>query len=511
MLVVSNFFPPKMVGGAELVAYKQAKALGLKGNTVEVVTIGGTNSPNEAFISVNRISESELGSYSEVALLDNLHSNASFDLVLVHNLRGFSNEFINKLRKIPGEMRIFHHDYFFICRNGIKMDSENSICNSVNSPECECSQQIGAADMRIRNDHFRTLALSAVSNFAPSEYVAEKISTEFNLPIQFRSNGYPLFPEHSIAAAQSACMHGEETYKFIFSGYLGRHKGCDLVLKALAKMPKGGWCFTILGDGPYLDQFKKIARKNPSIHVFGRVDPVTADELIRESDSLVFPSMWSENEPLTILQSMRNGKNIIASNFGAMAEILTDSPAHLFLRGDAAELALSMKQSMDQGRKVHDYRSDRIQDFGDVEPISDVSYSTVDRYFSIGVTGSFDTWHPKYLKEFADLNSEYIFHSVNNLNSSIEDLSAVLVVGQNYNSKIIFEALKSSKLILPSDILFGPEWSDSNIFRYRTITGLKQLLAELITAPTLPNKPLNSQILSSWLDRSKFLKSGDKV
>ena len=65
---------------------------------------------------------------------------------------------------------------------------------------------------------------------------------------------------------------------------------------------------------------------------------------MRQARFLIFPSEWYEGFPLTIVEAFASGLTVIASNIGAMREIVKDGSTGLhFEAGNPADLAAKVK------------------------------------------------------------------------------------------------------------------------------------------------------------------------
>jgi len=82
----------------------------------------------------------------------------------------------------------------------------------------------------------------------------------------------------------------------------------------------------IIGEGPYKKTLQRIIHKN-NLSNIELLDFKTQDELIgfiSEALLVVVPSLWYEVAGLTIYEALASGKCIVASNIGAIPEIIKD-------------------------------------------------------------------------------------------------------------------------------------------------------------------------------------------
>jgi glycosyltransferase involved in cell wall biosynthesis len=102
-------------------------------------------------------------------------------------------------------------------------------------------------------------------------------------------------------------------------GRLVEEKGIQILLKAAAQ---DNFKVTIIGDGPLRGKVEEAARTNPNIHYLGFQDKLSTMTHMKKCRALIFPSIWYEGLPLTILEAFSTGTLVIASKLGVMGEII---------------------------------------------------------------------------------------------------------------------------------------------------------------------------------------------
>lgn len=127
--------------------------------------------------------------------------------------------------------------------------------------------------------------------------------------------------------------------------YFGRlidEKGVDILLKALVLAPQ--LPFKIIGDGPEMENLKKMVTDNGLTNV-EFAGPKWNDELQLYLDHckfVVVPSIWHENFPYVIMQAFAAGKAVIGSRRGGIPEMVTPDRGLLYEADDVEELASKM-------------------------------------------------------------------------------------------------------------------------------------------------------------------------
>ena len=109
----------------------------------------------------------------------------------------------------------------------------------------------------------------------------------------------------------------EEPY-IVFVGRLSKEKGIENIAKAAKLLPE--YTFVIAGSGPDEDILKNI----PNVKMTGFLAGDKLTEIMGNAKLLLFPSVWYENCPLSILESHCMGVPVVAMNSGGMAELVKD-------------------------------------------------------------------------------------------------------------------------------------------------------------------------------------------
>jgi glycosyltransferase involved in cell wall biosynthesis len=124
---------------------------------------------------------------------------------------------------------------------------------------------------------------------------------------------------------------------FLYIGRLSEEKGIDTLLEAFSRK---GLELYIGGDGPLREKVMEACRENPNLHYLGLLNKGEVRDWMSRCSALVFPSVWYEGMPLTLIESFALGTPVIASDLGAMSSMIRDGDNGLhFPAGDAAALS----------------------------------------------------------------------------------------------------------------------------------------------------------------------------
>jgi glycosyltransferase involved in cell wall biosynthesis len=149
--------------------------------------------------------------------------------------------------------------------------------------------------------------------------------------------------------------NGVDLERFLPTEPTGRHiaavcnmipqKGVPVLLEALVLLKQRGielGC-QLVGVGSHLDSYLAFVRDNAldAVSFLGRRDDV--HEIVRQAQLTVVPSVWDEAFGLAAAESMAAGVPVIASNAGALSEIVDDQVTGLLVPpGDARALAVAL-------------------------------------------------------------------------------------------------------------------------------------------------------------------------
>ena len=136
--------------------------------------------------------------------------------------------------------------------------------------------------------------------------------------------------------SQSITTQKREDF-YLFIGRLSKEKGIDILLEATKK---SGCKLEIIGDGELKELVEKATQTHPNIiyHGFQQKDFII--NKLKTCKALIFPSIWYEGMPLTILEAFSAGTPIIASDIDNIRELITNNYNGLhFHYGNASDLA----------------------------------------------------------------------------------------------------------------------------------------------------------------------------
>ncbi len=127
---------------------------------------------------------------------------------------------------------------------------------------------------------------------------------------------------------------------FLFIGRLSEEKGIHTLLEALQRQP---FPLEIIGDGPLRAEVEKVEASIPSVKFWGFKDKSFIAERLGRCAALVFPSIWYEGMPLTLLEAFSRGTPVISSDMNNINTIVKNRHNGIhFQSGNDEDLAATI-------------------------------------------------------------------------------------------------------------------------------------------------------------------------
>jgi glycosyltransferase involved in cell wall biosynthesis len=275
------------------------------------------------------------------------------DVVHVHNVffqASPSVLFAAHQRGIPVVMTL--HNYRLICANAMLLKD--------NKPCIECiHQKIPLSG--IKNACYRdsviesvlTTAVTSVHKFTNcwtgkvSKYIA---LTEFAKNIFLNSSLE--VTDHQITVKPNFVLDngtGLETRHdfFLYVGRFSNEKGIGHLLEAFAELKTQN--LFLVGEGPLEYPLRKQYESYSNITFLGKKTRSEVVDLMKQTRALMFPSIWYEGLPYTIIEAFSTATPVLASNLGAMSRMIVDGYNGLFFEpanvGDIIETVQRFNRS----------------------------------------------------------------------------------------------------------------------------------------------------------------------
>jgi len=270
------------------------------------------------------------------------------DIIHIHNIyHQLSPSILSVAKKyhIPVVMHL--HDYKLVCPN-YQLFVDNQICYRCRPHKyCQaikhrCFQGswpksvLVALEMWLHHRVWKIYEKNISLYLAPSAFMKETV-TSFGFPKEKVEVLYNFIDESKTKSSEIK----PEGY-LLYYGRLSFEKGIDVLLQALRLIP-GGPRLKIVGSGPEADRLKENVKSlglQKSVEFLGAKYGAELEEIILKAKAVIIPSVWAENMPFVLLESLALGKVVIASRTGGLPELITPGETgFLFKNGDYADLA----------------------------------------------------------------------------------------------------------------------------------------------------------------------------
>jgi glycosyltransferase involved in cell wall biosynthesis len=158
------------------------------------------------------------------------------------------------------------------------------------------------------------------------------------------------------------CGDGQGGYA-LYAGRLSTEKGIATLLEAWGRHPEFP-VLRIAGGGPLAPMVQSSSVRNPHVQWLGETSRAQTLEHMRGARFLLCPSTWYECFPLVIVEAFASGLPVIASNLGALAELVR--PEHtglLFAPGCAEDLAAKIQWALSHPDRLQEMRWNARQEY----------------------------------------------------------------------------------------------------------------------------------------------------
>jgi glycosyltransferase involved in cell wall biosynthesis len=358
IFIVTDCYPPPLIGGRDLSAQLLARELARRGHEVDVITLAGAKRPHtecDGAVQVHRLAGwsrilsplyADPGKPFHPTLPDPGLVGAIAKLLkqrrphIVHAHSWFLYSLLPLLPSPETRLVVSLHEQGFICPKTTYL-YHGGECTGPKYTKCvTCStEQYGAP---------RAVALTTgITVMKPwlkrvDHYVANSHATARTSAVHLGRDAKeitvipPLMPDEAFHAAQGprpAFVPPEGDY-LMFAGALGPHKGLDVLLKA----------WSGLREKPPLVLAGIRRIDTPSSFPPGVIvaEDVPRQEVLRAWGhclAAVVPSVFPEPFGVVALEAMAAGKPVVAAAVGGLAELVTDGTTGIHVPpGDVSAL-----------------------------------------------------------------------------------------------------------------------------------------------------------------------------
>lgn len=279
----------------------------------------------------NKLAKKELSK-----LLTGLNQNET--IVHFHAwIKALSPSVLKAVAELEFKTVITLHDYFLFCPNGGLFNYQTlKICDKkASSTKCLfCNCDVRSYSQKIWRYIRQIVQWKVMKEIRNINiiYISELNKKVSYLYLENISKKW-YFIKNPVDINEQLAVDIQHNNKYLFMARLSSEKGIDLFCKAMRDLHLKGY---VLGDG-YLKE--KLRTEYPEIEFHGWVTGKKKSDLISQCKVLVFPSLWYEGAPLTIIEMKSYGiPCIVPDNCSASEEIIDDETGFIFKSGDLRSL-----------------------------------------------------------------------------------------------------------------------------------------------------------------------------
>lgn len=285
------------------------------------------------------------------------------DIVHFHHYLHLGLELVREVRNYNADIRVVLtlHEYYAICHNqGQMVKTDRSLCYRSSPDACaQCFSQYSAQDFMLRKLFIQSHLDNVDAFIAPSQFLKDRY-VEWGL----QASRITVIENMLEATAENCDNTGRNNtgrdntgveyqrpsttrVRFAFFGQINWFKGLDLLLEAIAMLPRTlrqQVQLDINGSGldhqaaELRDRIKRqLDLLDDCVNFRGPYTQQELPQLMAEADWMVVPSTWWENSPMVILEATKNGLPVLCSNIGGMAEKIVHGKTGLHFQARRAD------------------------------------------------------------------------------------------------------------------------------------------------------------------------------
>lgn len=284
------------------------------------------------------------------------------DIVHLNNFqRQLSASIIDpiKSRNIP--IVFTAHDVQAICPAITMMDNDKNICEKcmkgkyLNCIKKKCNKGstlksiVGALEgYYYRTKNIYTKKIDFI--ITPSEFYREKM-IEDGIPEN------KIKALHNFVELKDYDLEVSDEGYALYFGRLSKEKGILNLINAFTKLKEGK--LYIAGEGPEKETIEKIIKENnleDRIKLLGFLNADQMKDTIRKCKFVIVPSIWYENCPYSVMETLAIGKPVIGANIGGIPELVKNEQSGLTYKYDNIDdLASKMETLFNNEELVTEY------------------------------------------------------------------------------------------------------------------------------------------------------------
>lgn len=314
VLVISNLYPPQVVGGYERAMADYARLLSLRGHSILVLTANA---------------EGLATSYTNSADLE------AFEIKRNLSLRGtWTSNGVQRFSDREVEA-IVNKNYFSIKQEILTFHPDICLVGNIDLLGIEIISQI--LNIGIPVAHYLMNKLPGYPfQYAPKTPLYRCITVSNWVRRNISESGYPtentqtIYPGGDADKFYQSSLPPRDRLRIVYASLVMHYKGADLLIEALSFLQAAGIEFTVTIAGgslvpSYVQSLQETVRikgLHPYVRFTGLLTQTELLEIYRTHNVWVLPSRFQEPFSIGLLEAMQAGLTIIASNTGGSPEAI---------------------------------------------------------------------------------------------------------------------------------------------------------------------------------------------
>lgn len=137
-----------------------------------------------------------------------------------------------------------------------------------------------------------------------------------------------------VEKVKNPCFEKKDYY--VYLGRVNEVKGVRTLCKAASSLP---YKLIVIGGGELLPELLNQYKNSPTIEFKGQLEWNDFRPIIEGAKFMVIPSEWSENNPLTVIESQSLGTPVLGARIGGIPELIEDNVSGMtFKSGNVDDL-----------------------------------------------------------------------------------------------------------------------------------------------------------------------------
>jgi len=375
VLMVVHDFMPETIGGTEVYTHDISKELIKKHNIklffgkrqwdISNKNIFEDGIYNGIPYTAVSVSESKIYFTSQNIkinqVFENLIKEFKPDIIHFQHLLGLGFDLVCIGKKYNIPMVMTNHDYFLVCPFAHLLNNEKKLCNNyTNVRSCMECMKFYIGNYKVRKDEENILrSISIVTkNINYIKYmffildrkkkiqdISKSIDLFLNPSMLLKNTLVKIgIPEKKIVISELGIntevfkdykKNQSSKIRFGFIGSLVDSKGIYVLLEAFKNIYKA----ELYLYGPIFGKFKNKEDKIKNIFFYGSFNHYSINDIFKNIDILIVPSICMENFSLVIREAFATRTPVIASDIGGLPEIIENGKnGYLFEAGNSEEL-----------------------------------------------------------------------------------------------------------------------------------------------------------------------------